>query len=184
MHFSFLLPWKTHMRGRGSRRTARSSNKLDPSCLLQCPSRISLLPHYFISCWMIIITGSSRMLEGILSRIIIFAYFDRASSRLSQTCPGVFANAMFTICKMWLHKLQSSGVCTQSTRAWGLSLKSYNHAKISTSCFSLLIVSEGPSVLRFVRGEVPRSRARWIWKSKDTYHTSVFALALNQWNSV
>ena len=34
------------------------------------------------------------MLEGILSWIIIFAKFDKASSRLSQTCPGVLANAM------------------------------------------------------------------------------------------
>lgn len=109
------------MRGRGCRRTARSSNKLGPSSYPQCTVRISLLPRYFH----ILLENNHRKFtnawrNSALSRIIIFANFDRASSRFGQTCPGVFANAMFTICKMWLHKLQqSSGVCTQSSRACG-----------------------------------------------------------------
>ena len=74
------------MRGRGCRNTARSSNKRGPSCSLPSLSGSRYFLAIFISCWSVI-KGSSLKLEGILSRVIIFAKFDRASS--SQTCPGV-----------------------------------------------------------------------------------------------
>ena len=91
-----------------------------------CKDLATCLLAIFISCCSVI-TGSSLKLEGILSRIIIFAKFDRASS--SQTCPGVcgvFANAItvynlqnvaLQVAEFWcLHPIKH--------RAWGLSLKS------------------------------------------------------------
>lgn len=152
--------------------------------------RISLLPRYFH----ILLVSYQRKFTKAWRNSVSSNYFRQVWQSLKQ--PNLSGSlwsvecsrmqSVFTICKMWLHKLQSSGVCTQSST--GLGGCHWNNKimlrtpHIVSSVTSRLCWGQGDDISAQIDLKEFVKRCREDHRTHNT-HICIPLLALNQWKT-